>query len=267
MRQNCDRSRDFEEAAMTSMYICGEYSKGNQIQKLGSYYNNLYQGLFRESKMSYYIDDNKVTLTALRERIEKTDLVPSRQAILDGIAEKFATLEGLEIITLAALRNEMKTPKRISELAGKSGLDEDYLKLLRREIEGYFPKPIKLTDFDWMPADELTKLIQYGIKDSAMLFEAMETDTTALQAATAVDNEVLQKLCKCCSLTRIQWVSARTARMIILSGYNTPEELATAKAEDLDAGFKRVNADGSFYKGVIGLRDVQRLIDGANYVV
>jgi hypothetical protein len=219
--------------------------------------------------MGYYMDDRRISLSELRERIENTDLVPSRQAIVEGIVDKFELLESLGITSLADLRNEMKTPKRIVELAVKTGLEEDYLKLLRREIEGYFPNPVKLTDFDWMPAAELDKLIRYDIKDSAKLFEATETDAAMadLQAACGVEAGVLQKLHKCCSLTRVQWVSARTARMIILSGYNSPVELAVADADTLDAGFKRVNVDGQFYKGTIGLRDVQRLIDGAKYVV
>ena len=218
--------------------------------------------------MSYYIDDTKVSLAELQNRIENTDLVPSRLAILEGIVEKFDSLKKQGIDTLAELRSEMKTPKRITDLAVKTGIDENYLKLLRREIEGYFPKPIKLTDFDWMPAKELEKLIKHGIKDSASLYEASESEAAmaTLQTSCGVDGKLLQKLHKLCSLTRIQWVSARTARMIVLSGYNSPAELAAANADDLDAGFKRVNADGSFYKGTIGLRDVQRLIDGAKYV-
>ena len=219
--------------------------------------------------MSYYIDDTKVSLVELKERIENTDLIPSRLAILEGISEKFVLLQNQGIETLADLRSEMKTPKRSGELAAKTGIGEDYLKLLRREIEGYFPKPVKLTDFDWMPVEALDKLIKLGIKDSVKLYEACESDKdmTELQSVSGVDGELLQKLHKLCSLTRIQWVSARTARMIILSGYHSPAELASAKADDLDAGFKRVNADGSYYKGVIGLRDVQRLIDGAKYVL
>ena len=218
--------------------------------------------------MSYYIDDTKVSLAELKQRIETTDLVPSRLAIFEGINEKFDLLQAQNLGTLADLRSELKTPKRMADLAAKTGIDENYLKLLRREIEGYFPKPIKLTDFDWMPADELEKIIKHGIKDSAGLYEATQSgsDIDNLQVSCGVDGELLRKLQKLCNLTRVQWVSARTARMIILCGYNSPTELAAANADDLDAGFKRVNANGQFYKGVIGLRDVQRLIDGAKYI-
>ena len=184
------------------------------------------------------------------------------------MGEKFNLLQSQRINSLADLRSEMKTPKRIGELAVKTGIDEQYLKLLRREIEGYFPKPVKLTNFDWIAAEELEKLIQHGIKDSKKLYEATTTDadTYELQTACGVDAAVLQELRKLCNLTRVQWVSANAALMILLSGYNNPAELAEADADDLDAGLKRVNVDGRFYKSSIGMRDVQRLIDGAKYV-
>ena len=51
------------------------------------------------------------------------------------------TLESHGIQTLAHLRTELKTPRRLDAVASATGIDPQYLILLRREIESYFPKP------------------------------------------------------------------------------------------------------------------------------
>ncbi|MBI9049875.1 MAG: DUF4332 domain-containing protein [Anaerolineaceae bacterium] len=218
--------------------------------------------------MSYHIDDEQVTLTALRKRIESNDLVPSRVALLDGITEKFELLETQGIRTFDKLRYELKNPKRLNALATASKIDQAYLVLLRREIESYFPKPFKLTEFTWMPQEEIQKLVEHGLNNSAAFYEATmsDADASALQVATNVDAEILQKLRKLVNLTRVQWVSPNTARMIILSGYSSAAELAAADADELAAGLNRVNEGGRFYKGKIGMRDIKRLIHAAGYV-
>ena len=89
--------------------------------------------------MKYHIDDKSVSLADLKQRIEDTDLVPSRVSLLEGINEIFQSLEQAGIKTLAELRNELKTKKRLEQLSVTSDVDMEYLTLLRREIEGYFP--------------------------------------------------------------------------------------------------------------------------------
>jgi hypothetical protein len=101
--------------------------------------------------MSYYIDDEKVSLAELYQRMQCTDLVPSRASLLDDMKEKFEALKKLGISSLKDLRTELKNSKKLETLALSSGIETEYLILLRREIEGYFPKPIALKEFDWVP--------------------------------------------------------------------------------------------------------------------
>ncbi len=115
--------------------------------------------------MTYHIGAERVSLDELRKRIVETDLIPSRAALLDGITEKMKALEQQGITTLAGLRNELKSPKRLEALSETTGIDTKYLILLRREIEGYFPKPSALEAFDWLPGGEIAKLEggEYGM--------------------------------------------------------------------------------------------------------
>jgi hypothetical protein len=84
--------------------------------------------------MTYHIDAERVSLDDLRKRIEETDLVPSRVSLLDGINTKTEVLEQHGVTTLANLRKELKNSKRLEALAKATGIDTQYLILLRREI-------------------------------------------------------------------------------------------------------------------------------------
>lgn len=47
--------------------------------------------------MSYYVDDQKITLRDLMSRLRETDLVPSRQALLEDIENRFEALNNNSI--------------------------------------------------------------------------------------------------------------------------------------------------------------------------
>ena len=55
---------------------------------------------------------------------------------------------------------------QIDSFSQDTGMDKNFLILLRREIESYFPKPFPLTSFNWLPQDEIKKLDKKGIKNT-----------------------------------------------------------------------------------------------------
>ena len=218
--------------------------------------------------MAYHIDAENISLGDLQKRIEATDLVPSRTSILEGLGAKMKSIEKQGITTLADLRNELKTSKRLETLAKSTGIGVDYLTLLRREIEGWFPKPPLLKDFDWLPKSEIAKLERDGIRDAAALHEATDSKSkrTALAKSTGVDIATLETFAQLVDLTRVQWTSPTAARMLLEAGCTGSAKLAKADADELCEALARVNAGNKFFKGRIGLRDVKRLILAASYV-
>ncbi|MDY6959110.1 MAG: DUF4332 domain-containing protein [Halobacteriota archaeon] len=218
--------------------------------------------------MAYHIDAEKTSLDDLRKRIEGTDLVPSRVTLLDGIETKFKTLEEKGITTLASLHKELKNAKRLEAVSKETGIDAQYLTLLRREIGGYFPKPIALKAFDWLPKEEIAKLEEDGIRNTAALHKATRSkeDSTELEKRTGVDRDILDALAHLADLTRVQWVSPTAARMLLEAGYDSVSKVASADAEVLSDALKRVNEENGFFKGNIGLRDIKRLVRAASYV-
>jgi len=218
--------------------------------------------------MAYHLDAEKISLDDLRKRIEATDLVPSRASLLDELGTKMKSLEKQGIVTLADLRNELKTSKRLEALAKSTGIGADYLTLLRREIEGWFPKPPLLKDFDWLPKSEIAKLERSGIRDVAALHEATDSKSkrNALAKSTGVDAATLETFAQLVDLTRVQWTSPTAARMLLEVGCTGSAKLAKMNADELYEALARVNAGNKFFKGRIGLRDVKRLINAASYV-
>jgi hypothetical protein len=218
--------------------------------------------------MAYHIAAENISLDDLQKRIEETDLVPSRASLLDGLKTKLQALEQQGITTLASLRNELKNIKRREALSNVTGIDTQYLILLRREIESYFPKPFALKAFDWLPKEEITKLEENGIRDTAALYKAAGSvkSRTELAGSTGVDVAILEALVRLADLTRVQWVSPTAARMLVEAGYDSASKLATADSEDLYQALMRVNEGDRFFKGKIGLRDVKRLVRAASYV-
>jgi len=218
--------------------------------------------------MTYHIDAERVSLDDLRKRIEETDLVPSRTSLLDGINTKTTVLQQHGIPTLASLRKELKNSKRMEALSKATGIDKQYLTLLRREIESYFPQPSALKAFDWLPEGEIAKLEEKGIRHTAAFYEAAcSVDSrTEFAKSTGVDIAILEALVRLADLTRVQWVSPIVARMLVEAGYDSASKVAAADAEELCEALVGVNEGDRFFKGKIGLRDIKRLVRAASYV-
>lgn len=218
--------------------------------------------------MAFHINAEKISLVDLQKRIEATDLVPSREPLRENIASRMKALEKLGIVTLADLRNELKTAKRLTAVAKVTEIDEHYLVLLRREIEGYFPKPVALKTIPWLPKEEIAKLERSGIVDTAMLYEA--THITQKQAelakSTGVALATLATLSRLADLMRVQWVSPTFARMLFEADYDSAARVASANADELCEALEHINAGDRYFKGKISLRDIKRLIQSASYV-
>lgn len=218
--------------------------------------------------MSHQFNEGEMSLEDLRRRIEDTDLIPSRRVLVENIQGVFAVLRDAGYGTVAALRKALKTAKGLSVVAAKTGLSVDYLTLLRREIEGYFPKPVPLKAFDWIPGACIAALEQQGCKDSASLFAVLHStqERKASNAFAGIDSGTVDELGCLVDLVRIQWVSPVFARVLYHAGYRGAQGVAKANAEELCNRLDRVNRERGFFKGRIGLRDTCRLIKAAHYI-
>jgi hypothetical protein len=210
----------------------------------------------------YHIDFSKMLLSDLKDKLERSDLIPSHLPLLDGIERKSAALKKAGISNLEDLSRALRGGKGPASLAAKTGLSEDYLILLRRAIEGFRPKPIRLADYPGIAPGLAEALAAAGVSDSKALYEAA-TDTKAANALArkaGLSTTALQELLALSDLSRIQWVSATFARVLYDAGYQKTANVAAADAQAVYESVLRANEGGRLYKGKIGLRDIKRLL-------
>ena len=215
---------------------------------------------------SYYVDEHSTDLKALQKRLQNTDLIPSQEPLLEGISGKLSSIRKAGAHSMADLRTALKTPKSLQALSESSGVDSQYLQLLRRTINGFFPKPRALKDIDWLDKKVLKDLDKAGIKNTQDLFEATSGGIAKLARQTGKSTTELREFVKISDLCRIQWVSPTFARALAAAGCSNAAEVAAADPEALFEAVAKANAQGKFYRGKVGLRDIRRLTAAAAYV-
>lgn len=215
---------------------------------------------------SYYLEEHAIDLDALQERLRSTDLIPSQKPLLDGMADKAGSISRTGVTSLAELRSALKTEQSLNLLSKNSGVDANYLQLLRRVINGFFPKPRPLKNIDWLEADTVNNLNKAGMKNTRQLFDAASGGVAELTKQTGIGQKAAQELLSISDLCRIQWVSPTFARVLVAAGFKNAAAVAGANPEALFQAITKANRDAKFYKGAVGLRDIKRLVAAARYV-
>jgi len=216
--------------------------------------------------MAYHLDPAAMSLSDLRQRLESTDLIPSHQPLLEGIGKKFAQLEKVGVSSVEILRAKLKTAKALAATAAAARVDSEYLVLLRRVVEGFFPKPLSLRAFEWLARGTISKLENAGFTNTEELLEAAASSRASLLKTTGLKAKELAEVVSLSDLVRAQWVSPTFARVLLAAGFADTRAIASADPEELLAAVSDANAGSRFYKGKLGLRDMKRLIAAAAYV-
>jgi hypothetical protein len=193
--------------------------------------------------VGYFIDAESTSLAALRERLQSTDLIPSQEPLLEGITEKISALDKAGIHSLADLRANLKASKSLTILSKSSGISEDYLVLLRRTIEGFFPKPRPFKGMDWLDKTVVRRLQQAGLNNTQQLFEAWADQSPEIPG---LDKKDLAELVAISNLCRIQWVSPSYARALVAAGFGNASKIASADPEALCAALEKVSRASAY---------------------
>ncbi|WP_298975272.1 DUF4332 domain-containing protein [uncultured Roseobacter sp.] len=214
----------------------------------------------------YYLDDRATDLTELQKRLETSDLIPSQEPLLDELDTKFAALRTAGIGSLAGLRAALNSSKSLASLSTASGVDPDYLRLLKRTVGGFFPKPRSLNEIGWLERSAVSRLKAAGLTNTKKLFDAAQDGVDLLATKVGLDVADLMELAAISDLCRIQWVSPKFARALLASGHVNAASVAKADPDSLCDAIVEANKGSKFYKGKVGLRDVKRLVMAAAYV-
>jgi len=217
---------------------------------------------------NYHIDLKKFPLKKFKKEIEDSNPLPSRKILKDHLDERFKILNENKVDNLQDLANLLKTPKKAREFAEKSGLPEDYLLILRREVNSYTPNPVNLDKFPGFEDETLIKLKNAGIKTSLHLFKRVKTseDREKLTAELGIDDGALLELTKLTDLVRIKWVGPVFARIFLDSGTDTTEKVAKSKPTPLYKSLVEINKQKKYTKSKFTESDVEVCIKLANMV-
>lgn len=209
--------------------------------------------------VGYYLDLKAFSLVKLKDSLVHGRLLPSQQILLEKIDERFARLDELGFENLGQLQQALKTKSKVQSFAEDSALSVDYLTVLRREVNSYQPKPIKLSDFPGVNPDAVSKLNQLGMKNTKQLFPHVLTreDRRELAEKTQIDEADILELTKLTDVARTKWVGPKFARLLIESEYDTVEKVAGSDYEELYRALVRVNEKKELYQGKFGLDDMK----------
>jgi DNA-directed RNA polymerase specialized sigma subunit len=218
--------------------------------------------------MPYSIDLSSISIFYYKTKLKSSDLLPSRMLLKENIDERFKYFENMGIKNIRELQQTLKKKSKFSELAKVSFFNEEYLKILLREINSIHPKPNKFKEFTGILPNTVLKLEKMGIKDTSKLYDRVKTPVSRKELANFAgisDPEVLE-LTKLTDLSRIKWVGVSFARMLYDVGIDTVEKAANSDYVELHKQINQIIKERDTYKIQIGLNDIKLFVNAAKEV-
>ena len=199
--------------------------------------------------MGYTLPLEEISLNDYRQLLRQQNLLPGRRILQEKIDERFTLLTSSGLANLAQLSAVLATPVKLASLAAKTGIPEEYLVILRRELGSLAQKPIPLSDFPGCDEVQIRELASAGIRNSRDYWEQCRKPDDALSSL--------------CDLVRINGVGAVAARAFYEAGFVDVAAVAQANAADMLSRVNTVNAEKGYYKAKLGEKDMQFCIDYA----
>ncbi len=218
--------------------------------------------------MGYYIDFENISIESYRDELKTASLTKSRLILKENTTEVFSKIKKQNINNVDDLKKALKTKPKLKVFAEKSGINEEYLTILIREINSNRQKPNKIKDFPNIHGEIIKKLEGLGIKDTFQLFQRVldKNDRKNFCKESGIDEEGVLKLAKLADLSRIRWVNHTFAYMLYEIGYDIVEKVINADYEQLHEKVNQFNKEQNIYKGHIGLNDIKLTIEASKKV-
>ncbi|MCR3921586.1 MAG: DUF4332 domain-containing protein [Firmicutes bacterium] len=199
--------------------------------------------------MKYTLDLELLSVQEYKTLLKQQNLLPGRRILWQDIDENFAVFESRKIKTVAQLKKSLSTPAKIADIEVASGIPEEYLVILKREIGSLEQKPVPLSGFPSIGPSLVAKLGSAGLKTSKEYWETKQ--------------DLSDELFCLCDLVRINGVGPVAARAFYEAGYRSVYDVAAADAAVMLKKVSAVNEAQRYYKANLGLKDMQFCIDFA----
>lgn len=218
--------------------------------------------------MAYHIDLTRIPIDTYKSKLEKAYLPPSRKILRERLEERFDHFKNMGATNVYELFTLLKKKEKLTELAKLDCFKGDYLTILLRELNSILPKPNKIFDFKGLPIEVVKKLEAIGINNTLKLYPRIISQKARIELseATGIPYEQVLELAKLTDLSRIKWVGATFARMLLDVGVESVEMAAKAIPEELNLKLNQLNKGHLYFKGQIGLNDIRVLVEAAKEV-
>ena len=219
----------------------------------------------KNKKMRYYIDLQDISIDQYKGILKTADMIPSWRSLKKNVDENLDLIKAQHVRNLGELQKALKNKSKIQAFSQQSSLQEDYLVLLRRMVNGYHPKPNRIKDFPNVSEEVAGKLEEMGIKHTLSLYEEILTPEKRkeLSDKTGISKVEIVKLARLTDLSRIRWVNHTFAYVLMEAGYDTTEAVAKADYQALYETVKQLNKEREIYKANIGPNDMKLCIESA----
>jgi hypothetical protein len=216
--------------------------------------------------MDYYINLENISIDEYREILKSADLLPSRMILKENIDDVFRIIKDQGVSNVDELLNTLKNKKKLLEFSTQSGIQEDYLTILIREVKSYRQSPNKIRDFPGVSEDDVSSLEKIGIKHTQHLYDKILTPRSRkeLSDQTGISEQEILRLAKLSDLSRIRWVNHTFAYVLYEAGYDIAKKVADADFNDLYEDVKKLNEERKLYNAHIGLHDMVLTVQAAN---
>ena len=215
-----------------------------------------------KSQSDYMPDLSNIGLDDFKNQLKTGRLLPSRMPLLDDIESKFSLIQKTGIHNADSLKAALKTSKRLSKLAGETGISEDYLRILKREVNNLLPTPVKFVDVPNISDEIIKHLNARDITDTENLFPFVRDPDSRqnLKSQSGISMEDILWLTKLVDVSRIKWVGPKLARLIVDTEYDTVEKLSHADPEKVLDAFDKAKNKHKAYQGALGIADIKSWI-------
>ena len=162
-------------------------------------------------------------------------MIPSRIILKDDLRPCFEKLRKAGIKNLEQLQAALRSKQKIKDFAKVTGLSPEYLNLLRREVNSYFPSPVNLSRFIGVQGDVVFKLEQLGIKNSTHLFEVStnEVQLSTLLSEIGLTQSDVSELISLADISRLYGVGPAFAGILYEAGIDSVRTLMNYTGEQI----------------------------------
>ena len=215
--------------------------------------------------MGYYIDLKGISIDKYKEILKTAELIPSWKILESDIDKNLDIIKKSNIKNLDELLIALRDKDKVKEFSKQTGLQENYLAVLKRVVNGYRQKPNRIKDFTCVTEDTVIRLEKAGIKNTLKLYDLILTDEKreVLSNKTGINKDEIMKITKLTDLSRIRWVNHTFAYVLLEAGYNTVEKVANADYRELYETVKQLNEERNIYNAHIGMRDMKMVVEAA----